>query len=213
MGRPRKVAEAPAMEEGIRFFGDVDLDDNNKVRSMLPAWYFEQHIVDLEESIERKKRALKHKMIRDDLIMRTEAEIKAESEKLTEIRNSRPNLSGASKDRCYAAYKELAEQIKESLPTRKEDKLGLVSPHQELKRMKQKHIKIDSDIAAACGVKALNGKVSGDEAARCYKIIGKALGENTNVERLRRDGDSEAFRSMHDLTQAILQGRRIEGAV
>ena len=96
------------------------------------------------------------------------------------------------------------------MPTRKQAKDGLVDPYRELKRLKTKHIKIDPEIAKACGVKAVQGKISGDEANKCYQILGKALGENTIVEVLRKDGNSEAYQSIHDLTRAILDGRKIK---
>lgn len=209
MGRPKKVVEEPvATADGIQFFGDVDLNDSNKIKSMLPAWYFDRHIDELQENIERKERALKNRMIKEDMIARTENEIKAERIRLKEITESRPNLTGNQKDRCADAYKKLAEQIQSSMPTRKQSRDGLVSPHQELKRLKGKHIKIDPDIASACGVKMVGGKISGDEAARCFKILGKVLGEPTNVEHLRRDGNSEAYQSMNELTQAILRGAK-----
>jgi hypothetical protein len=210
MGRPRKVVEEPAAtSDGIQFFGDVDLTDDNRIKSQLPAWYHDRQIDDLREGIDRKKRALKNRMIKEDQIARTENDIQAEEKRLKEVEESRPNLSGNQKDRCASAYQMLSEQIKSSLPTRKQSRDGLVSPHQELKRMKGKHIKIDKDIADACGVKMVGGKISGDEAARCYKILGKVLGENTNVEALRRDGNSEAYQSMNELTRAILNGAKI----
>jgi hypothetical protein len=211
-GRPRKqVAEPITTNDGVQFFGDVDLNENNKIKSFMPAWYQDRAIDELQESIDRKKRALKAHMIKEDMIQRTEAEIKAESERLTEIINSKPRLKDEQKDKCYGAYKMLREQIASTLPTRKQAKDGLVNPHDELRRMKSKHITIDPDIAAACGVKTTGGKISGDEAGRCFKILGKILGEPTNVETLRRDGNSEAYQSMNELTQAILRGVKLQG--
>jgi hypothetical protein len=100
MGRPRKVVEEPvATTDGIQFFGEVDLNDNNKIKSMLPAWYFDRAIDELQENIERKERALKNRMIKEDMISRTENEIKAERGRLKEITDSRPNLTGSQKDR------------------------------------------------------------------------------------------------------------------
>lgn len=215
MGRPKKQAAEPAAatSDGIQFFGDIDLTDDNRIRSPLPAWYQKAAIAELEENIGRKKRALKNRMIKEDLIMRTEAEIKAEEERLNEIVSSLPKLNSAQRDRCASSYKMLADQIRESMPTRKQTRDGLVSPQKEYQRLKvAKHIKIDPDIAAACGVRPQNGKITGTEAATCYKILGGALGEETNIEHLRRDGNSEAYQSMNDLTQAILRGQRIQGA-
>lgn len=207
MARPKKIQEPAATKEGIQFFGDIDLGTDNKIKSHLPAWYFDQAIDEMQNSIERKERALEHHLIKEELIQTTKNEIVAERERLKEILSSKPAL-GANQDRCASAYKSLGEQIKDTMPTRKQAKDGLVNPHQELKRLKTKHIKIDPDIAAACGVKAVGGKVTGDEAARCYKILGKALGENTNVEYLRRDGSMPSYQSMHELTAAIIEGMK-----
>jgi hypothetical protein len=210
-GRPRKVVEEPPVtSDGIQFFGDVDMNDNNKIMSHLPAWYFDNAVDEMQESIDRKKRALKAHMIKEDLIQRTENEIQAEEKRIREVKDSRPKLSGPQQDKCAETYKALAEQIQNSMPTRKQSRDGLVSPHKELQRMKNKHITIDPGIAKACGIKAdKSNKISGDEAAKCYKILGKLLNENTNVESLRRDGNAEAYQSMNDLTQAILRGAKI----
>ncbi|MCK4328792.1 hypothetical protein KAX02_03010 [candidate division WOR-3 bacterium] len=195
--------------DGIQFFGEVDLNDQGGIKSDMPAWYFDVHIENLRENIERKARGVERNLYAPDQILRVKEEIKAERVKLKEIEDSRPKLSGKALDKCGNAYESLKKQIRETMPTRKESKDGLVSPHEELNRMKSKHIKIDTEIAKACGVHVVRGKISGDEANKVYQILGKALGENTNVERLRRDGNSEAYKTMHNLTQAILGGRAV----
>lgn len=200
-------------EDRIQFFSEVDIDDRTgHIASEMPAWFFDVHIVNMEEDIERKKRNLKNNLYEPDQILRVQEEVKAETIRLKEIKDGRPNLEDTAKDKCANAYESLEKQIKNTMPTRKQTKDGLVSPHEELKRLKTKHIKISPEIAKACGVKVVRGKISGDEAAKCYQILGKALGINTNVERLRRDGNTEAYQSMHDLTQAILKGVSIKGA-
>lgn len=200
-------------DDKIVFFSEVDMDNRTgHITSEMPAWYFDVHIANLDEGIERKKRNLKNNLYEPDQILRVQEEVKVESARLKEITDSRPDLKGTARDKCANAYKSLEEQIKGSMPTRKQTKDGLVSPHEELKRLKSKHIKISPEVAKACGVKVVRGKISGDEAAKCYQILGKALGADTNVERLRRDGNTEAYQSMHDLTQAILKGVSIKGA-
>jgi tellurite resistance protein len=155
---------------------------------------------------------LKRGNVEPDQIPGLKADIEREKEKLEAIVNSKPALNSTQKDRCASMYESLGKQIKDSMPTRKETKQGLVNPHDELRRLKgKKHISVDTQMAAACGVKPVHGKITGDEANKCYKILGKMLDENTNVERLRRDGDSEAYQSMNELTQAILDGREIRG--
>ena len=193
------------------FFGEVDLNDKGQIRSDTPAWYFDVHIDELHESMARKKRMVEQNLVEPDVALRMREEIKAEKAKLDAIHDSRPKLTGNQLDLCNEAYKSLGQQISDSLPTRKEDQDGLVSPRDELRRMKSKHISINPQVARACGCKPVNGKISGDEANKCYKILGKHLGESTHVERLRKDGGGEAYKSMNDLARAIFEGREIRG--
>lgn len=194
----------------IQFFGEIDLNDKTGgIRSDMPAWYFDVHISELEEGIARQKRQLESGAIDGDQVPRIKNEIAAGEARLKQITSGKPKLEGTQKDRVFRVYESLQKQIKDTMPTHRENERGLVSPHEELKRQKSKHIKVDTEIAKACGVKSVHGKISGDEANKCYKILGKALGEPTNIERLRRDGNSEAYQSMHDLTNAILQGREV----
>jgi len=214
MPRPKQedTDTQEATDSKIRFFGEVDLDRDGKITSDMPAWYFERHIDEMEEGILRKENQLARGAIAADNVPMIKEEIKAEKAKLRKIKESKPTLTGNQVDRCWRVYKSLTEQIQASMPTRKQSKDGLVNPYDELKRLKQKHIKIDPEIAKACGVKAVQGKISGDEANKCYQIIGRTLGENTNVEALRRDGNTEAYHTINDLTKAILSGMQIKGA-
>ncbi len=198
------------MTDKIQFFGSVDCDRDGRVTSETPAWMLERHMEYLEDEINKKKAGLARGAYESDQVPRIKGEIEQEQKRLQDIINSKPNLTGANKDKCFRAYQRLAERIKESMPTRKDSKNGLVNPYQELKRMKEKHIPIDAEMAKACNVTRKDGKISGDEAAKCYAILGKALGEDTNIERLRRDGGQEAFhRTIDGLTEAIL--KRFEG--
>ena len=205
----RKAIETEVTNESkIQFFGEIDMDDRTgDIRSDMPAWFFDVHIDNLRENIERKARAVKLNLYAPDQILREKEEITVLRERLKEIEDSRPMLSDTQKDQCAKAYESLKKQIRDTMPTRKEAKDGLVSPHAELKRLKTKHISINPAIAKACGVHVVHGKISGDEAAKCYQILGKRLDENISVEKLRRDGNSEAYQSMNDLTRAILAGK------
>jgi tellurite resistance protein len=205
---PAKQTEEKSSK--IQFFGEVDLSKEGKIISDMPAWYFDVHIADLEEGVAKKERALERGTVKADQIPMIREQVKAEREKLKLIERSRPNLNSTQENMCYKVYQNLERQIKDSMPTRKQAKDGLVNPQQELKRLKEKHITINPEVAAACGVHASRGKVTGDEANKCYQILGRALKSNTNVEALRKDGNSEAYQTMHDLTQAILKGKEVE---
>jgi len=202
------MAVVTETEDKIRFFGEIDMDERSgNIRSDMPAWFFDVHIDNLKEGIERKERGLALNLYAPDQVLRIKGEIASEKEKLDSIEKTRPVLSDKQKDKIYNAYQSLQGQIKDTMPTRKQARDGLVSPHEELKRWKNKHISISPEIAKACGVHVVHGKISGNEADKCYQILGKVLGENTSVERLRRDGNSEAYQSMNDLAQAILKGK------
>lgn len=193
------------------FFGEIDLNEKGGIRSDTPAWYFDVHIDELEESMARKQRAIDHNLVEPEQALRMREEIKNEKAKLRAIKESRPTLTTAQRDKCANAYFSLESQIAESLPTRKEDREGLISPRDELKRMKTHHIEIDPDVARACGCEPRNGKITGDQANKCFSILGKHLGENYRVERLRRDGGGEAYKTMNDLAKAIFEGKEIRG--
>ena len=204
--------EAQDPETKIQFFSEIDMNKNGHITSAMPAWYFDAHIDELKETIGRDERALERGYIEQDQIFRVREELKIKRKQLAGIKASKPELTGANHDRCWKAYKSLEEQIKDTMPTRKENFDGLVSPQSELKRLKTKHIKIDPMIAKACNVKAIHGKITGDEANKCYQILGKTMGENTYTEKLRRDGNTEAYKSMHELTQSILKGMEPRGS-
>ena len=197
------------MEEGkIQFFGEVDLNREGGRVSDVPAWCFDVHINELEETIARKKRQIKLGIIAPDSVQMMREEIRTDEERLKSIQDSKPALTGSQKDKVYKAYQRLAERIRDTMPTRKEMADGLVSAHEELRRCKEKHISISPEIAKACMVKPVSGKISGDEANKCYRILGAALGESTSTEKLRRDGGGEAYKTMEAFTQAILQGKQ-----
>ena len=204
----KKAAEVEKSK--IQFFGEVDLSKEGRIISDMPAWYFDVHIADLEEGVAKKERALKRGTVKADQVPMLREQIKAEREKLEQIERSRPNLNTMQENMCNKVYQNLERQIKDSMPTRKQAKDGLVNPQHELKRLKDvKHITINPEVAAACGVHAHRGKINGDEANKCYQILGRALDRNTNVEALRKDGNSEAYQSMNDLTQAILGNKEV----
>lgn len=196
-------------KDKIRFFGEVDLNDKGGRISDIPSWCLNVHMEEMEEGIARKQRQIDMGIVAPESVYAMREEIKMEKERLDSVKSGKPELTGTQKDKCFNAYKLLGERIRDTIPTRKEMNDGLVNAHDELKRMKDKHISISPEIAKACMVKSVNGKISGDEANKCYRILGAALGENISPERLRRDGGGEAYKSMEALTQAILQGKKI----
>jgi len=192
------------MSDGIQFFGNVDKTKDGAVASEMPAWFFDVQMEKLTEDISRKERQIERGQVPPDHVFMVKNEIEGLKKKVTEIQMSKPTLKGGQKDMVYKEYQGLQQQLADSMPTIREDRRGFVNPRDELKRMKTPHIGISEKMAEACGVKTTKGKISGDQAAKCYKMMGKILGENTNVERIRREGRSESYRSMEDLTKRIL---------
>lgn len=205
-----KDKEEKKEESKIQFFGEVDLNDEGGIKSDMPAWYLERHIEYMEEDIARKERQIKLGTVDPEVLPRMREEVKAERIKLRKITDSKPNLTPGQRDRVFKAWERLGKRIQATMPTRKQSKDGIVDPYTEMKRMKTKHVAFDPELAAACGAKPIHGKITGDEANKCYQILGRAIGESTSVEALRRDGNTEAYQTMHDLTQAILKGKEIK---
>lgn len=171
----------------IHFFGKVDKNKDGVIASQYPAWMMETHVEELKRAIEEKELKLANHMVEPEDMMYIKAELDREKKRLVDIESSKPTLSGEQKDKVYSNYKDLAGKIADSLFTRDEMMLGLANPHEEAHRMVDPIIPINPEIAEACGVESRDGKVSRNEATRIFKILGKVLGEETNVEALRRD--------------------------
>jgi len=188
----------------IEFFGDVDKNKDGNIAGEMPAWFHDVHLEHLEESVAKKKRQLeRHEILPENAFM-VKQEIMNSETRIKEIKASKPVLKGGQKDMIAKQYYELQNQISTSMPTRREDKEGYANPREELKRCKEHHISVSPELAKSCNVKLVKGKVTGDGAARMYKMMGRVLGENENIETIRREGVSESQRSMEELTRHVL---------
>lgn len=189
----------------IEFFGNVDKNKNGEISSDMPAWFFDVHLEYLEEEVAKKKRRIDRGEIPPDNALMVRQEIVNQEDRIKEIKSSMPKLKGGQKDMIYKQYCILQNEIATSMPTRRDNVEGYTNPREELKRMKTQHIPVNQELAKACNVKVVKGKVSGDDASRMYKMMGRILGENENVEKIRREGRSESQRSMEDFTKHILE--------
>ena len=190
----------------VEFFGDVDRNKNNEITSELPAWFHREHLSILEEDADQLERQIERGDIPKLHISMTAQEIKTKREKIADIKAAIPKFTGANKNKISEAYFKLKNQIADSLPTHMENRKGYTQPREELDRMKSFHIPVDKDLAKACNVKTnIAGKVSGDGANKMFKMFGRILGENENVERIRKEGKSESKRDMEDFTKHILK--------
>ena len=178
----------------VTFYGKVDIKKHGKIASQMPSWTMQVQLENMAEGIAKKERALANGTIPADDIMRTKEELKKEKERYEDIISSRPKLSETDENMLSKTYKTLGNEIKQSLFTRSDMKLGFADAHEEVRRMKDPIIGISKEIANLCednGVrverKSGSNYVSRDNASKLWKIIGKYLGESSNIETLRRD--------------------------
>lgn len=180
------------MSKGIVFFGAMDRkrrDPSGPVSSAYPAWYFDAHLEEMKEEIDRKKRDLARGVIPPSEIEYAKEELRKQEDRYREILASKPKLSGKEKDDLYKVYKELQDQIIDSMPTYTEMMKGHADPHEEARRMTTPIISVGrhSELFEALNIRVEGNKVTRNAASRAFKIIGKVLGERTNIEALRRD--------------------------
>lgn len=176
----------------VQFFGAVDRKEgrvDGAISSEYPVWYYTKHISDLEEEVARDERTLERGEVHPTVLASSKAELKRNMERLEEIQKSVIKLQGKDKDEAHKIYKELETQIQDSLFTRTDMTKGLADAHEELRRQSEPifNVKGHTGLFKQMGIKIEKGKASRNQISKVYKILGKALGENTNVERLRKD--------------------------
>jgi len=181
-----------------QFFGKIDRTKNGKVSSAYPAWYFDNQIEILEESIAKKKHALKGGFVARESEGEYRITIDREQKRLDDIIEGRPKLSDAEKDKCAKAYKHMTQEISRSMYTRSDMMRNFVDAHEENRNNTRPVIKASSDFAEMAeenGIRVTdNGMMARKDVEKLCKIIGRAIGENTNMERLRKDGNFPGMR-------------------
>ena len=179
-----------AAKERTQFFGSVDRDVKSNVTSEFPAWYFETHLDNMREERASLVRRMERGQGPQDNIPYAKQEAAAMQERIDEIMNSRPEIRDNERSELQRHHKELSKKISEAMFTRSEMMRGTASAHEEAKRMTQKLIGVSPKLmgmAKACNVSVVKGKISRNEATKIWKILGRLIGEGTNVEGLRRD--------------------------
>ena len=175
----------------FQIFGSVDLNEKGQVKSTYPSWYFDHLKDELKNDIDRTETQLKFDRIPRTEISITQDRLAQKKAKLRELESSTLELKGKLKDRVSTVYNELGEKIGAAMFSRSDMKKGLADAHEEMKRMTEPCIEVRGDaanLAKACNVKVVKGKVTRDGAAKVWKIAGKALETHTNTEHLRKDG-------------------------
>ena len=176
----------------MRFFGEADRTKDGKIKSDYPAWYQEQHVEDLRESIKQQERSLEEGSVPPERKGQYRERLNQEKERLEQIETSKPKFAGPEKDTVSKFRKEMGDKIADAHYRRSHMEKGLVNAHEEARRMTEPCIEVkgqaEAEILKECGARITEGgKVTRTEAEKAWKITGRALGEDmTNVEVLRK---------------------------
>ena len=171
----------------VQFFGEVDLNPRGGVGSAYPGWMFPRLIEEMEEQILYEESQLKDQLLDASQKASIRESIDKKRERLQKIEDGRPKLD---KDEVAGIRGSIGEKIKESLFTYDQMQKGTADAHKELARMKDPCIKLDGkELEYALGARVAiseDKKVSRDSAAKIYKMCSAYLGEDSNIESLRR---------------------------
>jgi len=192
----------------INFFGATDRKGKKAgeaITSTYPAFYFSTQLDELIEETEKQERVLRKGLVPPSEVPYVTADIEKNKKRIQEIEQNYPRLNDKERDEVWGVYKDLAKDISDSMFTRTEMKQGFADAHEEARRMSEPLIPIKGKekFFHNMGIKATGGKISRNDASRAYKIIGKVLGENTNVEKLRKDQNTGTFKLEKTLAELI----------
>ena len=198
----------------VTFFGKPDtyLDRDTgerKTSSSYPCWYFDRHIEMLKEDYDMAEKALASPSMEQASIPETKAKMERIKRRIKEIEGSRPILNDRLVSLCFNTYKKCKAAIADSLFSRSEMLKGLADPHEELRRQKDPIFSGFNDrgeegaLFKLLNIQHVNGKYSRDQLVKAYKILGKLLGEDINIERLRKDENTGTFRPEKSIKDLI----------
>jgi hypothetical protein len=186
----KELPKPVVAEANIKWFGEVDLNQHRKIAVDYPAWYFDVQVDQLKNEISERQRNIDLGIYSGKDLIKQREILKNRKGRLEAIESSKPKLEGKDKDAVVQVHKDIGERIKESMFTYDEMWKQSQDAHYEADRMVKPSIEIRSQVEADfCkqrGIKVVNGKVSRNDASLMYKIFGKSIGENTDVELLRR---------------------------
>jgi hypothetical protein len=172
-------------KEDYKYFGDFDKG------SAIPAWMLDKQTGALDREVKTLSNMLQGQQVPDNEVYEREAELTRKTERLDQIKNSKPQLSGAQKDRLSKVRDNLETNITASKFTKLEMENYLVDAHEEARRMTEPCVEVDRLEAARMGFKPdADGKVNRNEAEMMWKMACSLLGDrpnNPNTELLRRD--------------------------
>lgn len=171
----------------IKFFGKVDRNRDGEIKSEYPAYMLVSQKEALEEEVAALQRLVKDPGMDYESRFKKEEELGKAKTQLALITKSEPKLKAAEKDRLAKNYKDLSERIGASMFSYDEMHKATADAHKEARRMVEPCIEVDPEIAKECGVR-VDGRnmASRNGASKMFKILGYHLGDETNVETLRR---------------------------
>lgn len=191
----------------INFFNSVDRKgrrEDGDIASEYPAFYFPTHLRELRDEVAKAEQQIELNLVPPSELPYAKNDLKRSKKRLEEIENSMPKIKGKEKDEMAALYKSLEGQISDSMYSRTQMKKGLADVHEEARRMSEPIIKIgiEGKFFENMGIKPVDGKITRNQASRAYKIMGRVLEANTNIEALRKDyntGTTQFEKSLREL--------------
>ena len=169
----------------ITFFGEVDRNPRTgAISSEYPSWFWPRQLESLKDELRRTDQAL-------DTGVGSKMELKAKQRELKQrvdaIESANKGLNDAQKDKVRLHLAELEPEIARLMPTASKMRLGTADPHKEVEYDEVPCIKVDAGLARDLGVRVEKGKVTRAGAQKMWKIMRRRLGEESNVEALRKD--------------------------
>jgi len=174
-------------------FTHSDFSPDGKKVSTYPSWYFDGKREELENTITVMKNAIKLGYVMESRIAEYKENIKKLEKRLAEMDDAIPKIDTETKDFIAKTTKSMSEKISNAMPTRDEMEKNLVLASELARRMGTPCISLNKDEirwGIACGLQVgseiVNEKTSLNNISFMWKIARKILGENTNVEVLRK---------------------------
>lgn len=186
------VTETDKEKFNKSFYGAVDRAggrSDGRVVSQLPAWRHKKGIEDMKEELAGIERKLKYGGAHPEEKPYLDVERKNIQNRYDAIMKSKPAFTAFEKKKMEKEYKELGENIRESLFTRDQMWTRKADAHKELARMKTPCVKVPQYLADLGDVKLVNGKAPRDKASKLWATAGDYLDADTNPENLRRLSD------------------------
>lgn len=190
-GNGKKQENQIDSTEDFVFFGAADKNGKGNIASTYPMFYYDVMGDNLRESIRRDKHAVENDLVPKGSLNEFKQALIDKEAKLRQFEMAVPKLSSKTKDRINRVREELGNEIRDRMFTydQMQQTRGISYAQEEMRRMTEPCIKLTGDTlkaAHAANVRVTGGKVTRTGAEKVWKIASKLLGEELNVEALRR---------------------------